>query len=63
MLCSAQRQAVQQTDMLLAAGRVQWQDEVRPRDGRSDSFCITDVGVSDASAAQRQAVQQTEKSL
>lgn len=26
----ALRQAAQQTDMLLAAGRVQWQNEVRP---------------------------------
>ena len=43
----ALRQAAQQTNLLLAAGRVQWQDEVRPSNGRDNSSCISVL--SDAS--------------
>ena len=58
MLLLAQRQAAQQIEMLLAAGRVQWQDEVRPSNVHGNSSCISNVVVSDASVAQRQAGQQ-----
>ena len=44
----AQGQAAQQTDMLLAAGRVQWLDEVRPSNVRGNSSCMYDIVVNDA---------------
>ena len=48
MLRLAQKQAVQQLDVLAVAGRVQWQDEVRPSDGCGNDFCNSDLVVGDA---------------